>query len=78
VPNSVNENHVSAEKQGKLVGDLSNLLSIQCQKTNENEELNTKLIAENQKLADRLTEQLQHEITKITDAIWQLKGETRH
>jgi hypothetical protein len=35
-------------------------------------------MAENQKLADRLTEQLQHEITKITDAIWQLKGETRH
>ena len=34
-------------------------------------------MAENQKLADRLTEQLQHEITKVTEAIWQLREETR-
>ena len=35
-------------------------------------------MAENQKLADRLTEQLQHEITKVTEAICQLRKETRH
>jgi len=35
-------------------------------------------MAENQKLADRLTEQLQHEITKVTEAVCQLREETRH
>jgi hypothetical protein len=69
---------VSAEKQGKLVVVLSNLLSTQCQKTNENEELDNKLMAENQKLADGLREKLQHEITKVTDAFCQLGEETRH
>jgi len=34
-------------------------------------------MAENQKLADRLTEQLQHEITKVTEAVCQLREETR-
>ena len=35
-------------------------------------------MAENQKLADRLIEQLQHEITKVTEAICQLREEIRH
>jgi len=35
-------------------------------------------MAGNQKLADRLTEQLQHEVTKVTDSICQLREETRH
>jgi hypothetical protein len=35
-------------------------------------------MAENGKLADRLTEQLEREITKVTDAICQLREETRH
>jgi ElaB/YqjD/DUF883 family membrane-anchored ribosome-binding protein len=35
-------------------------------------------MAENQKLADRLTEQLHHEITKATEVIGQLREETRH
>jgi len=35
-------------------------------------------MAENKKLADRLTEQLQHEITKVTEDIFQLRAETRH
>jgi hypothetical protein len=37
-----------------------------------------KLMAENQKLADRLTEQLPYEITKVTEAICQMVEETRH
>jgi uncharacterized membrane-anchored protein len=35
-------------------------------------------MAENQKLANGLTEQLQHEITKVTEAICQMREETRH
>jgi len=35
-------------------------------------------MAENLELVDRLTEQLQHEITKVTEAICQLREETRH
>jgi hypothetical protein len=35
-------------------------------------------MAENQKLADRLTEQLQHKVIKVTVAICQLREETRH
>jgi hypothetical protein len=35
-------------------------------------------MAENQKLADKQTEQLQHEITKVTEATCQLIEETRH
>jgi hypothetical protein len=35
-------------------------------------------MAENHKLADGLTEQLQHEITKVIEAICQLREETRH
>jgi ElaB/YqjD/DUF883 family membrane-anchored ribosome-binding protein len=35
-------------------------------------------MAENKKFADRLTEQLQHEITKVTTAIFQLREGTRH
>jgi len=41
------------------------LNKIQSQNAEANEELGAKLMAENQKLADRLTEQLQHEITKV-------------
>jgi hypothetical protein len=34
-------------------------------------------MAENQKLVDRLTEQLYHEISKVKEAISQLREETR-
>jgi hypothetical protein len=77
VPKSDNDSYVPAEKQGKLVGVLSNLLRTQCQKANENDELDAKLMAENHKLADGLREQLQHEITKVTDDISQPRVETR-
>jgi ElaB/YqjD/DUF883 family membrane-anchored ribosome-binding protein len=53
------------------------LNNIQNQNAKANEELGAKLMAENQKLADRLTEQLQHEISKVTVAICQLREETR-
>jgi len=33
-------------------------------------------MAENHKLADRLTEKLQHESTKITETVCQLREET--
>jgi len=61
-----------------LADVLSTLNDIQSQNAKANEELGAKLMAENQKLADRLTEQLQHEITKVTEAICQLREETRH
>jgi len=34
-------------------------------------------MAENKKLADRLTEQLQYEVTKVIEAIFPLRAETR-
>ena len=46
-----------------LADVLSTLCSIQSQNAKANEELGAKLMAENHKLGDRLTEQLQHEIT---------------
>jgi len=61
-----------------LADVLSILNNIQSQNAKENRELGSKLMEENQKLADRLTEQLQHEITKVTEAICQLREETRH
>jgi len=45
------------------------LNNIQSQNAKANEELGVKIMAENQKLAERLTEQLQHEITKVTEAV---------
>jgi methyl-accepting chemotaxis protein len=57
---------------------LSILNNIQSQNTKANEELGAELMAENQQLVDRLTEQLQHEITNVTEAICQLRKETRH
>jgi hypothetical protein len=59
-----------------LADVLSTLNNIQNQNAKANEELGTKLMAENQKLAHRLTEQLQHEISKVTVAIRQLREET--
>jgi phosphoglycerate-specific signal transduction histidine kinase len=55
----------------------STLNNTQSQNAKANEELGTKLVAENQILADRLTEQLQYEITKVTEALCQLREETR-
>jgi hypothetical protein len=60
-----------------LADVISTLNSIQSQNTKGNEELGAKLMAENQKIADRLTAQLQHEITKVTEAIGKLREETR-
>ena len=56
---------------------LSILNNIQSQNEKANDELGAKLLAENQKLADRLTEQIQYEITKVTEAICQLREEKR-
>jgi hypothetical protein len=52
-----------------LADILSTLNIIQSQNAKANEELGAKLMAENHKLADRLTEQLQHEITEVTEAV---------
>jgi len=54
------------------------LNNIQSQNAKANEESGAKLMAGNQKLVERLTEQLQHEITKVTEAVSQLREETRH
>ena len=66
-----------AQIQGILADILNALKSIQSQNAKANEELGAKLMAENNKLMDRLTEQLQHEITKVTEAICQLRDEKR-
>jgi DNA anti-recombination protein RmuC len=79
-----NDSHESAQIQGMLADVLNTLNSIQSQNVKAKEELGAKLMAENQKLAARLTEQLQHEIskvhkiTKVTEAFCQLREETRH
>jgi hypothetical protein len=64
-----NDNNIngSVQIQDMLADVLSTLNSIQSQNTKANEELGAKQMAENQKLTDRLTEQLQHEITKVTE-----------
>jgi len=77
VTNNDNDSHGPAQIKGILVDVLSNLKSIHSQNAKANEELGAKLMAENRKLVDRLTEQLQHEITKVTEVIFQLTAETR-
>ena len=72
-----NDSHGSAQIQDMLADVLSILNNIQSQNAKANEELGSKLMAENQKLADRLTEQVRHEITKVTEAICQLREERR-
>jgi uncharacterized FlaG/YvyC family protein len=62
-----------------MLADILNTLnSIQSQNVKANEESGAKLMAENRKLVARLTEQLQHKISKVTEAICQLREETRH
>jgi len=61
-----------------LADVLSTVNSIQSENTKANEESGAKIMEGNQKLADRLTEQLQCEITRVTEAICQLREETRH
>jgi hypothetical protein len=78
VTNYDNDSHGSAPIQGMLANVLNNLNSIQSQNIKASKELGAKLMAENRKLAARLTEQLQHEISKVTEAICQLREETRH
>ena len=78
VTNNDNDSHGSAQIQDMLADVLSTLNNIQSQNAKANEELGAKLMAENQKLAERLKEQLQHEITKVTEAICQLREEARH
>ena len=61
VTNSANDSHVSAQIQDMLANVLpSDLSSVRSEKAKVNEELGAKLMAENQKLAERLTDQLQH------------------
>jgi len=65
VTNNDNDSHGSAQIQDMLADVMSTLNNIQSQNAKGNEELGAKLMAENPKLADRLTQQLQHEISKI-------------
>ena len=65
VTNNDNDSHGSAQIQDMLADVLSTLNNIQSQNAKANEELGVKLMVENHKLADRLREQLQHEITKV-------------
>ena len=76
VINNYNDNHMLAQIQDRLAGVLSTLDSVQSQNEKANEELDSKLIAESHKIADGLTEQLHHEITKGTESICQLREET--
>jgi len=78
VTNNNNDSHGSGQIQGMLADVLSTSNSIQSRNANANKELAAKLMEEKQKLANRLTEQLQHEITKVREAICQLREETRH
>jgi len=71
--NNDDDSHWSAQIQDMLADVLSTLNNIQSQNAKVNEELGVKLMAENQILADRLTEQLQYKITKVTEAICQLR-----
>jgi uncharacterized protein YdcH (DUF465 family) len=77
VTNDKKYSETSARIQGMLADVLSNLSSIQSQNTKANKEFAAKLMAENQKLEDRLTEKLQNEITKVTEAISHLRKEYR-
>jgi len=75
VTNNYNDRHGPAQIQGRLADVLNILKSIQRQNAKANEELVAKLMAENQKLADRQREQLQHEVTKVPEAIFQFRTE---
>jgi hypothetical protein len=77
VSNNHNDIHGSVQIQDMLADVLSTLNSIQSQNAKANEELGAKLVGENQKLADRPSEQLQHEITKVTEALCQLREESK-
>ena len=65
VANNDNDSHGSAQIQGRLADILNTLNSIQSQNVKENEELGAKLMAQNRKLDARLTEESQHEISKV-------------
>jgi hypothetical protein len=78
VTNNDNDSHGPAQIQGMLADILSTLKSIQCQNAKANEKSGAKVMAENQKFPDRLREQLQREITKVTGVIFRLRAETRH
>jgi len=56
VTNNDNDSHGSVQIQDMLADVLSTLNNIQSQNAKGNEELGAKLMAENQKLAERLTE----------------------
>jgi len=66
VANNGKDSYGSAQIQDMLADVLNN---IQSQNAKANEELVAKLMEENHKLADRLTEQLQHEISNATEAV---------
>ena len=55
VTNNDNDSHGSAQMQDMLADFMSTLNNIQSQNAKANEQLGAKLVAENQKLADRLT-----------------------
>ena len=76
VTNSDNDSHGSAHIQDTFANVLSILNNIQSQNAKANELCWTS--GRRTATVDRLTEQLQHEITKETEAICQLREETRH
>jgi len=55
VTNNDNDSHGSTQIQDMLADVMSTLNNIQSQNAKANEQLGAKLVAENQKLADRLT-----------------------
>jgi len=73
VTNNDNDSQGPTQIQDMLADVLNTLNNIQSQNAKANKELGAKLMAENQKLADRLTEQLQHEISKVRAAVCQLR-----
>jgi len=78
VANNDNDSYGSALIQDMLADVFRTLNYIQIHNAKANEKLVATLMAGNHKLADRLTEQLQHEISNATEAICQLREETRH
>ena len=75
--NNKNDGNMTEQMQDMLANVLSTLSNFQSQNAKANEELAAKLMAENQKLADRFTGQLQEEIAKVTQAINDLREETK-
>jgi ElaB/YqjD/DUF883 family membrane-anchored ribosome-binding protein len=75
--NNTNDGYVTEQIQDMLANVLNTLSNFQSQNAKANEEFAAKLMAENKKLADIFTGQLQEEIAKVTQAINDLREETK-